>query len=282
MSRALGIQTVTANGVTLPKMNVGVVGPGGSGKTTIFGGFASDPRLAPVFWANAGGNPNLLISSGVIQWGMEVTDWRDILPMLDFFSLGQPARHEFRTKWEVPADVKFNGLVLDTGSFFQQLIVDDVYKSKPGSGDLVKIEATKHGSEITGTTLALARRIMVLPVHTFVSYQLYNKLDIQAKAGGGVDSISSKDAIQLYGVSRDILPSLHNLMMLLQQKEVLEFDKNLKKNVHRQVVVARFRDMSSVSKNQISPGLGEEMSDVSAEKILDTIEADWKEKLNVR
>lgn len=269
----------------IPKLNMAIYGEGGAGKTTLAAGFAADPRTSPALWIDAMGNPQLFILSGKIQYGISIEKWQDLEEPLEFLLQKQPARHSFRRTYEqltgtpLPPEVIFKSLVIDTFTFEQQKLIDYIVDYKPSSGKNVvpgttKVDAKIHGGEIAGTTLALMHQILSSPVHTFVTYQVYDKLIFTAGDGGQVLDVGTKSQIHLYGSARNLIPPWHNLMGKLDYvKKLVKDDKG--KQVAMSVPVIYWRDTESTGKNQIAPSLGEQLEFPTASKILDAIEEDW-------
>ena len=260
----------------IPKINAAFYGPGGVGKTTLAAGFATHPLTSPALWIDCYGNPHLLVLNESIQYGFTLEDWRDMEKPIDFFMSKQPANHPMRKDWGIPEDVVFRSVIIDTLSDEQRLLIDYIIEKRPGRDtDLVKIEAKVHGAEIGGTTLHLVRQLLSCPVHTIVTYQLYEKLNFVGDDKGSIVSVGSKNEISLWGSSRQIIPPWHNLMAELVFEEQLIRQGN--RMVRKPVLVAYFRDTRSIGKNQLSPSMGEKMEDPTAEKILAYIEKDWSE-----
>lgn len=267
----------------VPKLNFAVYGEGGSGKSTLLKGFDADPRTGPALWIDVLGNPYLFAQD--LTFGMELETWDDILEPVDFLRQGQPARHPFRKRWDIPKDLVFKSLVVDTFSSWQQLLIDFLVSEKPVNKgkmrDIVKVDARTHGNEIAGTTLSIIRQILTVPVHTLVSYQLQDKLIFSTNDGKSISSVDTKQEIALYGSSRTLIPPWHNLMGALRYEkftkteEVTKRGRTVEKPVVYTANVIRWRDTDGVGKNQVAPSLGEELVEPTAAKILDAIEQHW-------
>lgn len=259
----------------LPKIDMGLYGEGGTGKTTLLGQFHEDPRTGPTFWIDAQGNPQILEVQGAKLSGFKLEQYKDVLEPIDFFMNDQPPKHPLRAKLEMPPDLRFKSLTVDTGSFLQQRLMDYIYEISPDTTlkkqGLVQIEATKHGAKIAGTYLDLMRKILALPVHTFVSYQYYEKVNFQGSSDGSIMGANVQAQVQLYGSSRVIIPPWHNMMGLLVKEA--GFDANRKACTN---TVVYWRAPDKTGKNQLTTQLDEKMVNPTAKEILDAIEASWK------
>lgn len=259
----------------LPKMTAAFYGEGGTGKTTLVGQFANDPRLAPVFWVNAQGNPQVLELQGQHLVGFDLDHYKDMLETIDFFASNQSVNNPLRKKLDLPPDLMFRTLVIDTASFLQQRLMDYIYELSPDTmlkkQGLVQIEATKHGAKIVGSFLSLVRKIMALPVHTILTYQLYEKVNFVQGAGDTIAGANVHKQIQLYGSSRVIVPPWHNLMGHVEKVEGLD-PKTKKRGT---LVKLTWRAPDKTGKNQLSVSLDESMLNPSATEILDAIQQDW-------
>jgi hypothetical protein len=267
------LNTVLMDG--LPKMAAAFYGEGGTGKTTLLGQFASDPRTSPMFWIDAVGNPQVLQLQGITLYGFALDHYRDVIEVVDFFNSGQSPKHPLRAKLELPGDLVFKSLTIDTASYLQQRLMDHIYELSPDTQlkkqGLVQIEATKHGSKIIGTYLSLVRTILAVPVHTFMTYQYFEKVAFQGAGDGTIGGASTQAQVQLYGSSRVIIPPWHNLLGLLEKTQGI--DPRTKRP--GTLTSLTWRAPDKTGKNQLSTSLPEKMLNPTAVEILDAIQQDW-------
>lgn len=260
----------------MPKVDAGFYGEGGTGKTTLLGQFHEDPRTGPTFWIDAQGNPQILEVQGTKLWGFKLEEYKDVLEPIDFFLNNQPAKHPLRDKLELPPDLVFKSITIDTASFLQQRLMDYIYALSPDgkmkSQGLVQIEATKHGAKIAGTFLDLTRKILALPVHTFLTYQYHEKVNFQGTSDGSITGANIQAQVQLYGSSRVIIPPWHTVMGLLVKES--GFHPQTKKPQTSTVVYWRAPDKTG--KMQLTDKLPEKMIDPTAKEILDAIQTSWQ------
>lgn len=260
----------------LPKIDAAFYGEGGVGKTTLLGQFHSDDRTGPTLWVNAQGNPQILEVQGIPLYGFTLEHYKDVLEAIDFMASGQSAKHPLRSKMEWPADLHFKSITVDTASYLQQRLMDYIWELSGDSGlkqqGLVQIEAMKHGAKIVGTYLDLTRKLLALPVHTFFAYQYFEKVNFVSGAGGEVVGANVQAQVQLYGSSRVIVPTWHNVMGLLQREAGI--DRLTKKPVTNTTVTWRGPDKTG--KMQLTMGLPEKMVNPTAKEILDAIEKSWQ------
>ena len=272
--RRLG--SVLKNG--LPKIDAAFYGEGGTGKTTLLGQFAQDERTGPAFWVDAAGNCQILEVHGIELLGFRLDGYKDILKVVDFFQTGQSVKHPLRTELELPADLQFNSLIVDTMSHVQQRLIDYIMELYPDPNlkgtDLIQVIATKHGAKIIGTFLDLTRKILALPVHTFSTFQLYEKVNFSGGAGGEITGASVQKQLQLYGSSRVIVPPYYTLMGELTKAQGI--DPATKKP--GTVTVVTWRDVDKAGKNQLSRSMPEKIINPTANEILNFIENDWKKE----
>jgi hypothetical protein len=273
----------------LPQLKIGLYGLAGTGKTTLLGGFAADPRTSPILWLNCGGNPDLLFLNGTIQFALTLEEMSDILSPLSYLLGGQSKDHEFARTWkDYLPDEPFKTVVVDTFTDFQGLIVDRVTGIK--STDLARysitsIEApdpTKHGKTIAAQTLVAARQMLLaLPIHVLLGFQEIPATIFQGDGDGRISGAQQKDQINLWGKSRSTVPTWLNLMGRMSWDKVAETvtevvgGKEVQKRVQRDAVVIRWQDAEAQVKNAISPSLGKHMIMPTAEKILDVIQGDY-------
>lgn len=273
--KALG--TILYDG--LPKIDMGLYGEGGTGKTTLLGQFHQDPRTGPTFWVDARGNPQILEIEGTKLYGFQLEEFRDVLEPVDFFLNKQPAKHPLRAKLELPPDLLFKSITVDTASFVQQRMMDYIYELSPDSAlkkqGLVQIEATKHGAKIAGTFLDLTRKLLTLPVHTFLSYQYFEKVNFTGTSDGSIAGANIQAQVQLYGSSRVIIPPWHNMMGLMVKEA--GFDANRKPCTN---TVVYWRAPDKTGKAQLTNRLPEKMINPTAKEILDAIQANWTTVIN--
>lgn len=260
----------------LPKIDMGLYGEGGTGKTTLLGQFNDDPRTGPTLWVDAQGNPQTLEIQGTKLWGFKLEHYRDVLVAVDFFLNNQPSKHPLRDKIDLPPDLVFKSLTVDTASFLQQRLIDYVVEVTPvrdaKKEGLIQVEATTHGARIAGTFLDLTRKILALPVHTFMSYQYHEKVNFQGTADGKIVGANTIAQVQLYGSSRVIIPPWHNAMGLLVKMD--GFDPKTKKPCT--VTKVYWRAPDKTGKMQLTDRLPEVMENPTAKEILDAIQESWK------
>lgn len=271
----------------LPIIKFGVYGAAGQGKTTLLEGFHTDPRTGPSLWLNVGGNPQMLLKRGTLDFAIGLDNFQDFLEPLNFLLTNQPERHPFRKRWDIAPDFRFKSLVIDTFSDLQGLLIDSVVGIKSediGSMDVQRIEVpspTTHGKEIAGKTLFAARQMLLaLNLHVFVSFQEFDNVVFIGDESGKILSGTKKAQISLWGQSRMKVPTWLNLMGRMYWMKgglvLTEVSPGKKINKPDFYPVITWVDDEAHVKNQLAPSLGQQLDRPSADKILNLIEQDYK------
>lgn len=275
----------------LPTIKLGVYGAPGQGKTTLLGGFASDPRTGPALWLDCGGNPQLVVRSGFATTVLTMETATDILAPLDYLLGGQNNRHQFyRDFGNLFPDEPFKSLIIDTFSDWQGLLIDKIVgidSSNLSRYSIMNVEApspTKHGKEIAQRTLFAARQMLLaLDMNIFVAFQEHEGVEFEAGAGGSIASGSKKNKIALWGQSRMRIPAWLNLMgRMYWERQIVEEEVEVRgRKTTRQVgvdkPVIKWVDSEAHVKNQIAPSLGTGLVDPTAKQILNLIEQDYSQ-----
>ncbi len=264
-------------------LKFGVYGAAGQGKTTLLEGFHTDPRTGPALWLNVGGNPQMLLKRGTLDFAIGLDNFQDFLEPLNFLLTGQPEKHPFRKHWDIDPGYKFKSLVIDTFSDLQGLLIDQVVGIKSediGNMDIQRIEVPTpnvHGKAIAGKTLFAARQMLLaLNLHVFTSFQEHDTVQFSGEEGSTkITGGTNKIQISLWGQSRMRVPTWLNLMgrMYWVRGGLVLTEVNGKKVQKPDLYpVIAWKDDNSHVKNQLAESLGEIVERPTAAKLLDLIE----------
>lgn len=276
---------------TLKNYQLKLVGFGwaGSGKTHLLYSFNSAPQSGPLLALNCRGNPDEFLlhkDNGVVVWNITSSSGIDM--PLDFLIRGQPKNHPFRREADIPQDMMFKSVGLDTLTDWQLLKAMELLRGQKNRGNddpLLVEEIMKHLSDAPATkpafwgdlqnsTLAVAGALISLPIHVVIMLQKHVKVDFT----GGSDS---QEVPWLLGSSRDALPGWIPLVGSLVNQypvgsevgKVKWWDGNpVAQNEAAPYIRWSRRQVDDLTKNQVTPALGKGMWTPSAEKILSIVE----------
>jgi hypothetical protein len=249
-------RTVQTTSDGLPLIKAMVYGFGGTGKTTLAFTFNQDKRTAPTLVLNASGNPDWLMRRDPTAVVIDLEKYEDIDLPFSFLLQGQPETHKFRKDYDIPGDVVFKTLVVDTFSDWQVRMIENVTGQL---GQTLLSDARgptlKERGPILSKTIKPARELLTtLSLHVVLLLQERTKINIE---GGTESSIPWID-----GGARELIPSWANFVGHMTNQNV---DKNI-------VPVLTWKSASLVAytKNQWVPDINERgMAAPTASKLFD-------------
>lgn len=271
-----------------------VMGWPGSGKTHFGASFNLDERTSPALMLNASGNPEQVLDTdpGLVVWNMAFS--QDIDLPFNFLAMGQPEKHRFREACELPPDVKFKSVVVDTLTDWQLMKAVELLQiqhkqaAKDEAGNPLPTLSTEYLSNISAvgqikpafwqdlmlSTINTAQGLISkLPgINVIMLLQLHNKIDFS----GGAPSVVP----WLLGQSRDALPGWVRLVAEIRQAHLVAQDKGkvLWPNGKPATDTAPFLTtiplpgVASPLKNQLNVSLGRGVWVPTATKILNLME----------
>ena len=267
----------------LPLIRFGGYGAAGAGKTSLLSGFHMDPRTGPSLWLNCGGNPQMLLKHGDVDFIINLDTFQDFLEPINFLLSNQPEKHPFRQRWEIPADYRFKSLVIDTFSDLQGLLIDSIIGIKSEHLEQYNVEKIEvptpniHGKAIAGKTLFAARQMLLaLNLHVFLGFQEHGTVEFSGEEGSAkITAGAKKIQVSLWGQSRMRVPTWLNLMgrMYWMRGGFITKEVNGKRiqEIDKYPVIVWVDDESHV-KNQLADSLGQQVDRPTAKIILDLIE----------
>lgn len=229
----------TSDGV--PLLKAIVYGFGGTGKTTFAFTFNQDERTAPALVLNASGNPDWAMSldPGIVVLDLET--YEDIDLPFAFLHAGQPEKHSFRRQYDIPSELVFKTLVIDTFSDWQIKMIESMTGDPVALSD-ARAPTLRERSPIKSKTIKSARELLTnLNLHVVLVTQETTKINIE---GGTESSLPWID-----GGARDIIPSWANFVGHMTNKAI---EKNI-----MPVLTWRSASVASYTKNQWVPTIEE-------------------------
>jgi hypothetical protein len=258
-----------------------VYGNTGVGKTRFVGTFDDDPRTERVLILNSAGNPTSLRGAARPPYVFDVTSLRDIAEVIDFLRDQSPER-PFRKKYNIPADVVFRTVAVDTLTELQRMIVCEVggVPYDLTSANVLDVDVSPQlqiqgWGQVLGRTLNAVSLLVQLPMHVIFTAQERAVVNDQT----GV--VTSYGPI-LQGAAIVYVPALVNLVVRIVRRVVLDGGKVVSQEdpAQRKIASVMYFEGAGqcVAKNQLDPRLGVSMIDPTAKKILDTIEMEGNKK----
>jgi hypothetical protein len=110
-----------------------IYGQGGTGKTRFVGTLDQDERTAPVLVVNAAGNPITILSNSPPPVVATLEALKDLDVIYAFLKSGQPKKHKFREAMELPPEVVFKSLAIDTLTEVQVMKNEELSKAAGGA-----------------------------------------------------------------------------------------------------------------------------------------------------
>jgi len=252
-----------------------VYGPAGSGKTRFGGTLNLDERTAPVLFLNAVGNPVSLRDYDPQPYVVDVESLRDVSYIFNFLRTQRPD-HPFRQQLNIPEDVVFKSVVLDTLTEMHRMITCEVagmpyefYTRDLSSETPVDFSESpkleySHWQQVLTRTLNVVSLFLRLPMHVVLIAQENRLTDEEGK------EIGFEPLFQ--GQSRRYVPTWAEIVAHIQRRSsMVETPGGTMRR--RTISVMRFSASDKYyAKNQVSIALGKEMEQPTVTKILDLIE----------
>lgn len=250
----------TSDGV--PLLKAMIYGFGGTGKTTFAFSFQEDERTAPILVLNASGNPDWPMRANPDVVVIDLDAYEDIDLPYAFLHAGQPAAHEFRKRFDIPQEVVFKTVIVDTFSDWQQKLIESV----TGQQTVTKLSdargpTLKERSPILSKTIKPARELLTtLNLNVILCLQERTKINID---GGSETCVPFID-----GGARELVPSWANFVGHLSNQGITKPDS--KERVIVPVLTWRSASIESYTKNQWVPSIDERgLAAPTATKLLD-------------
>jgi hypothetical protein len=241
-----------------------IYGQGGSGKTRFIRTFDDDPRTARVLILSYAGNPVSIMLEDPEPFVIECDTPEDTNLPWQFLVAGQPEKHRFRDAYEVPKDMIFRTVAIDTLTELQRQVNARIagVSQTPAGWNKMRIQ---DWGESFGHMLNIARLFYTnlteckRPVHVIMSVQERSEMDSENK----VEKIS----VALQGQAKDTVHQYAELGARLAQRTIAKPGQEPTIGT-----VAFFSVMGKVwAKNQLAMSLGNDMAFPTAGKILDKV-----------
>lgn len=241
-----------------------IYGTGGSGKTRFIRTFDDDERTARVLILSFAGNPVSIMLEDPEPFVIDCEAPEDTNLPWQFLVQGQPERHPFREKYDVPPDMEFGTVAIDTLTEIQRMINARLVGATNIPTGWKKMRIQDWGDSF-GQMLNIARlfyenlTMCPKPVHVVMSVQERTELDSQ--------DVISKISVALQGQAKDTIHQYAELVIRLAQRNISKPGTKPTTGT-----VAFFTPGSTVfAKNQLALTLGDDMVYPTAGKILDKI-----------
>lgn len=254
----------------VPLLRMLVYGAPGTGKTRFIGTFDDVEDTRRVLILNAMGNPSVLASRPERPFVFDVSSLADVSRVVEFFSRGQPADHPFRSQFEIPREVRFNTIAIDTLTELQQIIVYESagvpYDVGVGVRDLSVIPELTRASwgGVLMRTTNVVRYLCQLPVH--VVFVTQERAVVDERLGQVVGY-----APALQGASAVYVPAVANLVGRMVRR-VSDAGRTVAREDPEggRTVSVLFLDGAGMTqaKNQLGVNLGSKIIDPKAETFI--------------
>ena len=247
-----------------------VYGASGVGKTRLCGTFDQDERTARALILNAAGNPITLRDNSPPPIVFDVTSFSDVSEVINFLRAPKPD-HPFRKRYDIPPDVNFKTVVVDTITELQRIIVYEVAGlpydvGSSGPIDLTQSPITRLAdwNLILSRMLSLVSVLVQLPLHVVITAQ-------ERLITNETDSISSYVPM-IQGAAQVHIPAYMNIVGRLVRRVRLP-DGSVASSEDtgtRRTASVLFTESGGryYAKNQYDPEIPRELVDPTATKLL--------------
>lgn len=245
-----------------------VYGEGGSGKTRFINSFDKDPRTARVLHLSFAGNPVSIMMEDPEPFVIECSNPDDVNLPWEFLVKGQPKKHRFRDVYELPEDLIFKTVAIDTLTEVQRQVNARLVGAERIPTGWKKMRIQDWGDSF-GVMLNIARLFYedcpraIPPLHVVMSVQ--QRIDYDDKEQ------VAKIHVALQGQAKDTVHQYAELAARLERRAILP--KDAPPGTKAEIGTVAFFDIVGAqwAKNQLSMALGTSMAFPTGAKILDTV-----------
>lgn len=248
---------------TDPILRLLVFGAGGSGKSTLISSFDDAMDGKRVLILEAGGNPISIIDRDPEPLVVTIERTSD-LDRIYSFLMNQGPKHPIRSELGIGPDVEIGAVALDTLTEMQLIVTDELLNITAKPTGFRKIQIQEWG-DITGNTIHWVRMFRNLPLHLIIACQerhLYDQL-----------TETTDNVPMLRGQGGEAVPAYADLACRLVRKPYREKPKPGERGGRPQLKTVAFFEPGTTwfAKNQVAPGVLEEMVDPTGNKILSAV-----------